>query len=429
MVVAIRRFLTQVKRHNSSRYEKIPEDFLCRYRQKPQKLLKGLDKASRARLRQDVAQDLHWLIESFADEENIRGRDTYKILVRIFEEQCVVSDGVVSVMKQPGGNKLQNPSDPGATHDGHKGTGYQVQITETCSEENEVQLITSAKLETAAASDSAALVPVLEELERQDLLPDEILADTGYGSDENVQKAAEKGVDLQSPVREGGRGKTREKLEKKDVYSLCIDDFVTDPSTEKILRCPAGFEPVSSSPTKDGEVVRTVTFMPVDACGQCPFFSECPIQRVKGSFRLIHTSRQRRREERRREQATEAFESNYCCRSGIEATNGSVKRRMGLGKLRVRGFASVSHAVYLRIAGWNILRAAAASAFMRTISLVAREFAGLVAFAVLLLVDLVVSNDLPVSCSKIPRIRATPLAGGRTRWRLLDVSTACDGYF
>ncbi len=36
---------------------------------------------------------------------------------------------------------MQNPSDPVATYDGHKGPGYQTQIAETCHLENEVQLI------------------------------------------------------------------------------------------------------------------------------------------------------------------------------------------------------------------------------------------------------------------------------------------------
>jgi len=34
-----------------------------------------------------------------------------------------------------------------------------------------------------------------------------------------------------------------------------------------------------------------------------------------------------------------------------------LKRRVGLGQLRVRGRPAVFHAIYLKIAGWNILRA------------------------------------------------------------------------
>ena len=46
------------------------------------------------------------------------------------------------VKAKTGGGSRASPSDPDATYDAHKGQGYQVQIAETCSPENEVQLIT-----------------------------------------------------------------------------------------------------------------------------------------------------------------------------------------------------------------------------------------------------------------------------------------------
>ena len=53
------------------------------------------------------------------------------------------------------------------------------------------------------------------------------------------------------------------------------------------------------------------------------------------------------------------FKERYAPRSGIESTNSGLKRRLGLGKLRVRGQRAVFHALYLKTAGWNLLRAAA----------------------------------------------------------------------
>ena len=47
----------------------------------------------------------------------------------------------------------------------------------------------------------------------------------------------------------------------------------------------------------------------------------------------------------------------YKTRGGIEGTNSGLKRGVGLGRLRVRGRPAVFHAIYLKIAGWNILRA------------------------------------------------------------------------
>ena len=46
--------------------------------------------------------------------------------------------------------------------------------------------------------------------------------------------------------------------------------------------------------------------------------------------------------------------------SGIELTNSGLKNRLGLKRLRVRGRGSVFRVVWHKVAGWNVLRAAAA---------------------------------------------------------------------
>ena len=66
------------------------------------------------------------------------------------------SNGVASPKEKPGGRILVNPSDRDATLDGHKGTGYQVQLAETRGESNEVQLILRVEPQGAVESDSKA---------------------------------------------------------------------------------------------------------------------------------------------------------------------------------------------------------------------------------------------------------------------------------
>ena len=46
-------------------------------------------------------------------------------------------------------------------------------------------------------------------------------------------------------------------------------------------------------------------------------------------------------------------------RAGIESTNSGLKNRLGLGRLRVRGRGSVFRVLLHKVAGWNVLRAAA----------------------------------------------------------------------
>ena len=201
MGVAIRRFLTQLKRHDHDAFTAIPEAIRLRYVASEGQMFAAV-KGSEAhrKLRQDVAEDLHALIARFEHDAVHASRSTFQAMVRLFSEQCEVVDEGVQVKKATGGDVMQNPSDPDATYDGHKGAGYQVQLTETTGESNEVQLITLAVPQTAVISDATSLEPVLDQLAEKGLLPEEMLADTSYGSDENVVTAAGRGVDLVSPV-------------------------------------------------------------------------------------------------------------------------------------------------------------------------------------------------------------------------------------
>jgi len=352
MGVAIKRFLTQVKRHAPNDYASLDESLRQRYAPGVNQLFADVakDTDSRRRLRQQVAEDMYTLLKHFTDHPQHSGKDTYKNLVRIFYEQCEIQEETVQVKAKTGGNVMQNPSDADATYDGHKGPGYQVQLSETCHPENPVQLITCAIPQTAVEPDSEAVEPVLDDLEQNALLPDQLLGDTLYCSDDNVQKAAQYGVELVGPVSGSEKNKEDASYER-----LTIDDFDIDEQTEQVKCCPAGHAPQSS--VYDEQIQKTTTVMPESACGQCPYYGQCPVEKCKGQYRLEHTAKQRRLAARRREQDTDVFRERYKIRAGIEGTNSGLKRATGLGQLRVRGRPAVFHAVYLKVAGWNMRRA------------------------------------------------------------------------
>ena len=349
MGVAIKRFLTQVIRRNKDDYNSLEESLRNRYAPGVNQLFADTKKDSQSRrlLRQQVAEDIHLIIKQFSGNSKHNNKDTYKAVERIFYEQCEVQEGKVTIKKKTGGNVMQNPSDPDATYDGHKGSGYQVQLSETCNEENDVQLITSAMAQTAVESDANAVEEVLEDLKSNDLVPDEIVADTGYTGDDNVQLAQEQGVELIGPVPG---------CSTNDDEQLTIDDFNIDEETEEVVCCPAGNKPVSSK--HDSETGKTKTVMAETDCSQCEFCEQCPVKKISDGYQLDHTAKARRLDSRRKEQATQVFRERYKIRGGIEGTNSCLKRKTSLGRLRVRGRPAVFNAIYLRIAGWNIMRVA-----------------------------------------------------------------------
>ena len=361
MAVALKRFLTQLQRHDGDAYAALPEDLRRRYAPLQSRLFADAkDAESRARCRQQAADDLHVVITRFADRADLASRSTYQALVTIFGQQCALSGATVVVKTQTGGDCMQNPSDRDATYDGHKGPGYQVQLAETCVPGNEVQLITAALPQSACESDAQAVVPMLDQLEQAARLPEEMLADTLYTGDENVHAAAARGVDLIGPVP--GRAPAA------DPAALTVDDFAWDERTGAIDACPEGHRPTSSA--YDAATAKTRVEMPASACAGCPFRPQCPIETTPdGKFTLDFTDKERRLAGRRVEEKTDVFQERYAPRSGIESTNSGLKNRLGLGRLSVRGRGSVFRVILHKVAGWNVLRAASSEklrAWVRT---------------------------------------------------------------
>jgi hypothetical protein len=347
--VALKRFLTQVQRHDPAAYAALPEALRQRYAPSEHQLFGavGKDRQSRRLLRQQVAEDLYHMLRLFADQPAHAGRPSYRAMDRIFHEQCEVQEEKGTVKDKTGSTVMQNPSDPDATYYGHKGPGYQAQLCETCSPQNDAQLITCVLPQTAAEPDGAAVAPVLAELKASQLLPGELQVDTQYPDDENVQLAESYGVELVGPVPGAAPAQRPD--------DLTIDDFVIDEQTEQVTCCPDGHTPVRS--VHDLATGKTHTTMPAHVCGPCVFRHQCPVQERPEGYHLEHTAKQRRMAARRREQETEVFRERYRRRSGIESTNSGLKRRTGLGRLRVRGRPRVFQAIYLKVTGWNILRA------------------------------------------------------------------------
>jgi hypothetical protein len=349
MGVVIKRFLTQLKRHHRGAYDALPAALLERYAPSQASLF-GDFKGTRPQLRQVIAEDLLCLVNHFAEDQAVTARTNYQAMVRVLNEQCQVNEDktVVELKATPGVETMVNPSDPQATYDGRKGQGYQAQLAETCSPSNDAQLITGVEAEPAHRCDQDAVEPMLDQLEAHGRKPRELVADTAYGSDSNVEGAAARGVDLQSPV--GGKQPAEGRL--------TLNDFVIEPSDETVLRCPNGCRPASS--VHDKQTGRTTTWMEASDCSACPLRGRCPVKPARRRFVLRHTPAERRLAGRRAHQATEAFRKSYAIRAGIESLNSGLKRRTGMGRLRTRGRPRVRMAVLLRCAGWNLLRALAA---------------------------------------------------------------------
>lgn len=391
MATTIRRFLVQVKRHDEGSYNALKKSIRERYEASDQSIFgwKSLDDDGVNALRQSIAEDLAYLVERYRRSKEHNSRSTYLMLVKVFEQQCEVIDEKVAVKKKTGGNIICNPSDPDATFDGHKGSGYQVQLSETYSAENSVQLIIAALPETACESDSRAIAKLIEHFDEHGHRPGTLLADTAYGSDENFMACARNSsrswfgpshdegtvnpvIELISPTSGQEKGATpatpgaseqdstaakacaAEKLSSAPL--LTILDFVYDYQSNRFTHCPAGLE-LHRAHYREYED-QHLLLMLNSTCGTCRLKCRCPISRDPMLCQLRLNGKDLRLAQRRAAERTDDFRTTYRMRGGIEATNSMLKRVTGLDRLRVRGRPAVFSSILLKVAGWNLLRAA-----------------------------------------------------------------------
>ncbi len=301
----------------------------------------------------ELGDDCFYLVERFKDNAAVAKMDSYKHLVRMFTEQCIVEKDenndnpdrvVIKANKDVSSGSLQNPSDPQAGYCGHKGKGYQMQVMETYSEDkSQPNLITHIKVEAANESDANALLPAIEDAAKRDLAPTELLADTLYGSDDNVEKAKELEITVIAPVM-GAKEKV-----------IALADFTFD-DTDRIIACPLQQVPIK---TKIGEHGGITTYFDKAVCDNCSHQSECAVKRDKKSCSLSYDAKSLRLSRRRQREKEEAFIDKYRYRSGVEGTMSDLDRITGLKHLRVRGMPQVRLAATLKATGLNIHRATA----------------------------------------------------------------------
>ena len=346
----INKFLVNLKRSHKDLFGSIDQTIIDKYL--PQKALEcfSMVKPSDSqKTLKEVSKDLFDLIQQFKNCKEIKTMHTYKQLERVLEEQCNLtgSDDNPVEVKRPKdipSDSLQNPSDPDAAYSGHKGQGYQVQIMETYSkEEKGLNLITHVEVEPAHKSDAHALIPAIESTKERNLSPQEILADSLYGSDENTKKAKKDSVELIAPVM----GAPKE-------GNISLSDFKI--SDGRIVSCPQGNYPVK---VKKKDNNRATVSFDSKHCSICPLQKSCPVEEGKKFHYLRYTDKQMRIAQRRAFEETPEFKDRYRWRSGIEATMSQYDRRTGVKHLRVRGLKAVRFCATLKALAVNIFRASA----------------------------------------------------------------------
>ena len=349
------KFLKNLKRHYNDLYNTIDDTVKSRYAKNDEDLdYFGSTRPSASKKRlEDIAADLYQLLEHFKNNNDVKSMYSYKLIKRVFDEQCLIENKqvVVKPAKEISADSLQNPSDVDASYDGHKGQGYQVQVMETYGKKNKddddsnqqsLQLITYVDVEPAHYHDSNAVKPALDDTKERDILPSELDADTSYGSQENVKEAKERNVELVAPVPG--------KIPQNNLSSFAIND-----NTKEIESCPQAHTPQIIKHNKKGSIS---CIWQKEICQNCPMLSECSVQESKKGYLIRYTPQQAETAIRRRYEQSDEFKDKYRHRSGVEASISRYIHMTGARRLRYRGLERVDYAARLKALGINIFRTA-----------------------------------------------------------------------
>jgi hypothetical protein len=401
----LHKFLLNLRRQHPTALAALDTELVARYlSEKALSCFSRVKPTESERTLAMMAVDLHTLVARFAKDKAVKGMSSYKLLSRVLDEQCVVEEDeageLVEVRTKPPkeipSDSLQNPSDPDASYNGHKGQGYHVQLSETYTQQPSattstlsvdalgkdtpaatptasettpvamtapavepqseqtaslpvvpsLNLITHVSVERAHEHDAHALIPAIDSLQARGLGPKQMLADTLYGSDENRELAHARDVELIAPAPGN----------VADAGGITLASFTIDASGV-VQSCPQGQLPVKTKADTHGR--RTAAFAAA-VCATCPNRAACPLSDGRGGRRryLRFTMKELRLAQRRADERTPAFTAKYRMRSGVEGTMSQYDRRTGVKQLRVRELPEVKLSAVLKAIGINIFRAA-----------------------------------------------------------------------
>jgi hypothetical protein len=267
------------------------------------------------------------LKETYAKEE------IYQVLERIFMENFHLIEENVSPKENQelASDSLQSLDDLEAsfrTKGQNHYKGYVVNVTETCEQENDLQLITKVQVAPNNTDDSKLLIEALPDLtERTNL--DTLYTDGGHGSpsaDMALQTHNIKHV--QTAIR--GRKQNSNKLHLSD-FDIEFDAG----GTPSAITCPQG-QTVSVHPSLQKKAL--VAHFENEICADCPLVDQCPAHPRKRDPRFhLRFSHENAHAAKRRRQSQNQQQEGRNLRAAVEATMRSIKHPFPAGKLPVRG--------------------------------------------------------------------------------------------
>lgn len=212
-------------------------------------------------------------------------------------------------------------------------------------------------------TDTRTLKPFLDEIEKDYFeIPKYIVADAGYGSEENYTDILD-GRSREALITYGMYRKERTRKYRKDPFNT--DNWEYDESTDSYT-CPNGkqltFSYVSRKTDKNG-FSREFKVYECDDCTSCPFREQCNKSKNSRNRTLkINERLERQKEYVRTKLSEEEAGSIYCQRKiDVEPVFGFLKANLRFTRFTVRGKEKVRNEIAIALMAVNMRKIASQS--------------------------------------------------------------------
>lgn len=177
--------------------------------------LQRFPKGERAKetLRRQVGEESWQLLHAAHDEQapqSVQACPSLSVLQRVWQQHFERVDGQVRWRDGPAvenAERVVSPYETEARASRKRDTdwvGYKVHLTETCGQDEAVHLIVQAEITPATEPDVEETMPLLDELQARDLLPEVRLVVSFYVSGKILARHAQLGIELVGPLKQEG---------------------------------------------------------------------------------------------------------------------------------------------------------------------------------------------------------------------------------
>jgi len=311
-----------------------------------------------------MAADLYRIKCAFENHRQVKHYETFKILCKIFTQQCEVKDSVdaepeIIIKEKPDSDTLCSPHNIESRYT-KKGkqciTGEKGFVTETCDPENQTQFFTDAEVTEATQHDSRQQPEIQDRLIETDFKPDNQYGDAGFVNGQTIIESREKGIELEGPS--AGRSQSFEAYNAED-RPLDAGDFDTtlNEETNEIIvnRCPNNQEPIDQKRSKKTGRIN-VHFNP-EICNNCLKKDRCPVKiGSRVATYTVDESEYIGAVRHHKYMNNRSYRKECAIRAGAEAAVSELTRAHGMRKSRHRKTSRVRLQLIFAVLACNVKR-------------------------------------------------------------------------